>query len=83
MLGFTLISGFDFILFFSFKVIYDFISRYFVNDKVYNSAFIGRKGLIINIDEHKKGDWAIKTKKSKLETETEKNIKYAQYKQRY
>ncbi|XP_050361258.1 sodium channel protein Nach-like [Nymphalis io] len=83
MLGFTLISGFDFILFFSFKVIYDSISRFFIDEEIYDSPLNGPKGFILNINEHKKDNWVKKAKKTKLHKEMEKKNKLELYINRY
>ncbi|XP_046977572.1 sodium channel protein Nach-like [Vanessa cardui] len=83
MLGFTLISGFDFVLFFSFKVIYDSISRFFITNERYDSSSTGHKGFILNIEEHKKDNWVRQTKKTKLHDEMEKKNKLERYIHRY
>ncbi|XP_064076452.1 sodium channel protein Nach-like [Vanessa tameamea] len=83
MLGFTLISGFDFVLFFSFKVIYDSISRLFIGDEHYNSSFTGHKGFILNIEEHKTDNWVKKAKKTKFHEVMEKKNQLERYTNRY
>ena len=60
MLGFTLISGFDFFVFFSLRVLYDSTSRFFIDDSSREP-----KGFIINVEEHKNEKWIRHAKESK------------------
>ncbi|CAG5007217.1 unnamed protein product [Parnassius apollo] len=54
MLGFTLISGFDFMIFFGFKVIYDFTTMVFRGDKYLEKKRKKNRGSILLVQEHKK-----------------------------
>ncbi|CAH0716098.1 unnamed protein product, partial [Brenthis ino] len=60
MLGFTLISGFDFVIFFSLKVLYDSISRFFIYEHSDEP-----KGFIINVKEHEKEHWVKQVKRNR------------------
>lgn len=78
MLGFTLISGFDFVIFFSLKVLYDSISRFFIYEHSEEP-----KRFIINVKEHEKEDWVKQAKRNKSYEATLKKYNDRRVKMRY
>lgn len=77
MLGFTLIAGFDFILFFILKVAYDFLIKCFKNDSKPTNSHI------INVEEHKKERWINNTRRKKIYSENGKMFVRTNERNRY
>ncbi|CAG9558354.1 unnamed protein product [Danaus chrysippus] len=77
MLGFTLIAGFDFILFFTLRVAYDFLIKCFKNESKPTNSHI------INVEEYKKERWINNTRRKKIYSEHGKMFARANESNRY